>query len=164
MAICFRETDIRCMGRDAVGVRGIRLKEGDYVVAGTLAQNGAALLSITENGYGKRTAIEEYLRGEGGEPQRRGGSGLKNYNITDKTGRIVAAKVVTGAEDILMISDDGTIIRMPTADINMYGRYTQGVKVMRLNEGGHVISVAVTDSDSAEEAPAQSGAGEATHE
>ncbi len=160
MAICFRETDIRCMGRDAVGVRGIRLKEGDYVVAGTLAQPGAALLSITENGYGKRTAIEEYLRGEGGEPQRRGGSGLKNYNITDKTGWIVAAKVVTGAEDILMISDDGTIIRMPTADINMYGRYTQGVKVMRLNEGGHVISVAVTDSDSADEAPAQNGAGE----
>ena len=83
MAICFRESDVRCMGRDAVGVRGIRLKEGDYVVAGTLAKPGAELLSITENGYGKRTPIEEYLRGENDEPQRRGGSGLKNYNITE---------------------------------------------------------------------------------
>ena len=147
MAICFRESDIRCMGRDAVGVRGIRLKDGDYVVAGTLAKTGQALLSITENGYGKRTPIEEYLRGENDEPQRRGGSGLKNYNITDKTGCVVAAKLVDGNEDILMISDDGTIIRMSTADINIYRRSAQGVKVMRLNEGGHVISVAITDSD-----------------
>ena len=153
MAICFRESDIRCMGRDAVGVRGIRLKDGDYVVAGTLAKTGQALLSITENGYGKRTPIEEYLRGENDEPQRRGGSGLKNYNITDKTGCVVAAKLVDGNEDILMISDDGTIIRMSTADINIYRRSAQGVKVMRLNEGGHVISVAITDSDEDESEP-----------
>ncbi len=156
MAICFRETDIRCMGRDAVGVRGIRLHEGDYVVAGALALEGQYLLSITENGYGKRTAIEEYLRGEGGEPQRRGGSGLKNYNITDKTGSVVAAKVVNGEEDILMISNDGTIIRMATADINIYSRYAQGVKVMRLSDDGQVISVAVTDREQTEE----SGEGE----
>ncbi len=151
MAICFRESDIRCMGRDAVGVRGIRLREGDYVVAGALALEGQYLLSITENGYGKRTAIEEYLRGEGGEPQRRGGSGLKNYNITDKTGYVVAAKVVNGEEDILMISNDGTIIRMATADINVYSRYAQGVKVMRLSEDGQVISVAVTEREQTEE-------------
>ncbi len=151
MAICFRETDIRCMGRDAVGVRGIRLREGDYVVAGARAHEGQTLLTITENGFGKRTDIEEYLRGEGGEPQRRGGSGMKNYNITDKTGKVVAAKVVTGEEDILMISDDGTIIRMPTADINVYGRVAQGVRVMRLKEGVRVISVARTDKEQAEE-------------
>ena len=151
MAICFRETDIRCMGRDAVGVRGIRLREGDYVVAGARAHEGQTLLTITENGYGKRTDIEEYLRGEGGEPQKRGGSGMKNYNITEKTGKVVAAKVVTGEEDILMISDDGTIIRMATADINIYGRVAQGVRVMRLKEGVRVISVARTDKEQTEE-------------
>ena len=151
MAICFRETDIRCMGRDAVGVRGIRLKEGDYVVAGARAHEGQTLLTITENGFGKRTDIEEYLRGEGGEPQKRGGSGMKNYNITDKTGKVVAAKVVTGEEDILMISDDGTIIRMPTADINIYGRVAQGVRVMRLKEGVRVISVARAEKEQTEE-------------
>ncbi len=151
MAICFRETDIRCMGRDAVGVRGIRLKEGDYVVAGARAHEGQTLLTITENGFGKRTDIEEYLRGEGGEPQRRGGSGMKNYNITEKTGKVVAAKVVTGEEDILMISDDGTIIRMPTADINIYGRVAQGVRVMRLKDGVRVISVARAEKEQTEE-------------
>ena len=151
MAICFRETDIRCMGRDAVGVRGIRLREGDYVVAGARAHEGQTLLTITENGFGKRTEIEEYLRGEGGEPQKRGGSGMKNYNITEKTGKVVAAKVVTGDEDILMISDDGTIIRMPTADINIYGRVAQGVRVMRLKDGVRVISVARTNKEQTEE-------------
>ena len=151
MAICFRETDIRCMGRDAVGVRGIRLKEGDYVVAGARAHEGQTLLTITENGFGKRTEIEEYLRGEGGEPQKRGGSGMKNYNITEKTGKVVAAKVVTGEEDVLMISDDGTIIRMPTADINIYGRVAQGVRVMRLKEGVRVTSVARAEKEQTEE-------------
>jgi DNA gyrase subunit A len=134
-----------------VGVRGIRLKDGDYVVAGARAHEGQTLLSITENGYGKRTPIEEYLRGEGDEPQKRGGSGLKNYNITEKTGKVVAAKVVTGEEDILMISDDGVIIRMATADINTYGRVAQGVRVMRLNDGVHVISVARTEKEQTEE-------------
>ena len=151
MAICFRETDIRCMGRDAVGVRGIRLREGDYVVAGARAHEGQTLLTITENGFGKRTEIEEYLRGEGGEPQRRGGSGMKNYHITEKTGKVVAAKVVSGEEDVLMISDDGTIIRMPTADINIYGRVAQGVRVMRLKEGVRVTSVARAEKEQTEE-------------
>ena len=151
MAICFRETDIRCMGRDAVGVRGIRLREGDYVVAGARAHEGQTLLTITENGYGKRTDIEEYLRGEGGEPQKRGGSGMKNYHITEKTGKVVAAKVVSGEEDILMISDDGTFIRMASADINIYGRVAQGVRVMRLKDGVRVISVARTDKEQTEE-------------
>jgi len=139
------------MGREAVGVRGIRLREGDYVVAGARAHEGQTLLTITENGFGKRTPIEEYLRGEGGEPQKRGGSGMKNYHITEKTGKVVAAKVVTGEEDILLISDDGTIIRMATEDINIYGRVAQGVRVMRLKEGVRVISVARTDKDGAEE-------------
>jgi len=153
MAICFRETDIRCMGRDAVGVRGIRLKEGDYVVGAARAVEGHTLLSITENGYGKRTAIEEYLRGDGGEPQKRGGSGLKNYRVTEKTGKVVAAKVVTGEEDILMISDDGTIIRMDAADINIYSRSTQGVRVMRVADGVKVISLARAEKEAEDSAP-----------
>jgi len=76
---------------------------------------------------------------------------MKNYHITEKTGKVVAAKVVTGEEDILMISDDGTIIRMPTADINIYGRVAQGVRVMRLKDGVRVISVARTDKEQTEE-------------
>jgi len=153
MAICFKETDIRCMGRDAVGVRGIRLKDGDYVVGAARAVEGHTLLSITENGYGKRTAIEEYLRGDGGEPQKRGGSGLKNYRVTEKTGKVVAAKVVTGEEDILMISDDGTIIRMDAADINIYSRSTQGVRVMRVAEGVKVISLARAEKETEDSVP-----------
>ncbi|MBE6940187.1 MAG: DNA gyrase subunit A [Ruminococcaceae bacterium] len=151
MSICFKETDIRCMGRDAVGVRGIRLREGDYVVAAARAHEGQTLLAITENGYGKRTPIEAYMRGDGGEPQRRGGSGMKGYQITDKTGNVVAAKVVTGEEDILMISSNGTIIRMASSDINIYGRSAQGVRVMRLAEGEQVISVARADREESAE-------------
>ena len=148
MSICFRETDVRVMGRTAVGVRGIRLREGDYVVAGVRATEGRTLLAITENGYGKRTDIAEYLRGD--EPQSRGGYGLKGYHVTDKTGPIAGAKVVTGDEDILLISDDGTIIRMATADVNVYSRTAQGVRVMRVNDDTKVISLARTEKEPAE--------------
>ena len=110
-AICFAETDVRPMGREAVGVRGIRLKDGDWVVGAEIAQPDADVLSITENGYGKRTPAADYIRG-GEEPQHRGGSGMKNYNITDKTGPVAAVKVVQESDDVLVVSDDGVIIRM----------------------------------------------------
>ena len=145
-AICFAETDIRPMGRDAVGVRGIRLREGDYVVGAARAREGGMLLSVTENGYGKRTPIEEYIRGSG-EPQHRGGMGLKNYNVTEKTGKVAACKVVDELDDILLISDDGTIIRMAVDGISVYGRATQGVRLMRVSEGSRVISVARTEKE-----------------
>lgn len=148
MSICFRETDVRVMGRTAVGVRGIRLRKDDYVVAGVRAAEGRTLLAITENGYGKRTDIAEYLRGD--EPQSRGGWGLKGYHVTEKTGPIAGAKVVTGEEDILLISDDGTIIRMATADVNVYSRTAQGVRVMRVNDGTRVISLARAEKEPAE--------------
>ena len=93
MAVCFDEQDVRPMGRTAVGVRGIKLRPGDYVIGGVLAQLGTTLLAITENGYGKRTHIEEYIR-SGGEPQHRGGFGLKGYQITEKTGKAAGVKVV----------------------------------------------------------------------
>ena len=140
-AICFRESDVRPMGRTAMGVRGIKLRAGDYVIGGALAKLGSMLLAITENGYGKRTPIEEYIR-SGGEPQHRGGFGLRGYQITEKTGKAAGVKVVQEDDDILIISDDGTIIRMAAADVNVYSRTAQGVRVMRVSEGTKVISLA----------------------
>jgi DNA gyrase subunit A len=152
MAICFCETDIRPMGRTAAGVRGIRLRSGDYCVGAARTREGGALLTVTEKGYGKRTPIEEYLRGvtcEGAEreAQSRGGLGLKNYNITEKTGKVAAIKVVDDNDDVLLISDDGTIIRMAASSISTYGRATQGVKLMRIGEDARVISIARTDKE-----------------
>lgn len=152
-AICFAETDVRAMGREAVGVRGIRLKDGDWVVGAEIAQPDASVLSITEKGYGKRTPAAEYIRG-GEEPQHRGGSGMKNYNITDKTGPVAAVKVVQDSDDVLVVSDDGVIIRMEAAGISELGRATQGVRIMRLSEGARVISVALTDRAESEDASA----------
>lgn len=149
MTICFDENDVRSMGRDAVGVRGIKLREGDYVIGAARAHEGKTLLSITENGYGKRTAVEEFLRGD--EVQKRGGFGMKGYQVTEKTGKVVAIKVVDGDEDVMLVSDDGIIIRMAVSDINVYGRSAQGVRVMRLDEGVKVISIARAEKDGAED-------------
>ena len=138
MAIRFAIEDVRCMGRDAVGVRGIKLRPGDYVVGAEVAGHGEALLTITENGYGKRTSVEEYTL------QSRGGYGNKNYNITPKTGSVVATAIVKPRDDVLIISDDGTMIRTSAGDISVYSRVTQGVRVMNLAEGVKVISLAKT--------------------
>jgi DNA gyrase subunit A len=163
MAICFQETDVRVMGRDAVGVRGIRLRDGDYVVGAARARKNGTLLTVTENGYGKRTKIQEYLRGGSLEdreetdlqPQRRGGYGLQNYAITEKTGKVAAVKVVDEEDDIMIISDDGTIIRMAAKDVNLYGRNTRGVILMRVAEDAKVISLARTEREEAEEEPSE---------
>ena len=156
MAICFNENDVRVMGRDATGVRGIRLREGDFVVGAGELSEGTELLTLTENGYGKRTPVEEYMRGDDNQPQRRGGSGLKNYNITAKTGKAVAAEIVRDDEDILVMSSDGDMIRMPVSGVNIYGRLTQGVRIMNVPDGVTVISMARTDKEEdegASEAP-----------
>ena len=147
-AICFAETDVRVMGRDAVGVRGIRLREGDYVVGAARTREGGMLLSVTENGYGKRTPIEEYIRGEEG-PQHRGGKGVKSHVLTEKTGAVAAVKVVDEEDDILLITDDGTIIRTAAEGISVYSRYSQGVRLMRLGENSRVISIARTEHEEA---------------
>ncbi|MEA4815098.1 MAG: DNA gyrase subunit A [Oscillospiraceae bacterium] len=147
MAICFNENDVRVMGRDATGVRGIRLRAGDFVVGAGELSEGTELLTLTENGYGKRTPVEEYMRGDDNQPQRRGGSGLKNYNITAKTGKAVAAEIVRDDEDILVMSSDGDMIRMPVSGVNIYGRLTQGVRIMNVPEGVTVISMARTDKE-----------------
>ena len=136
------------MGRDAMGVRGIKLREGDRVVGALPTVDGAQVLSITENGYGKRTAVSEYLRGgdEAG-PQKRGGMGLKSYNVTDKTGYVSDMRMVLGSEDVLIVADDGTIIRTNVAGISVLGRATQGVRIMRPNDGAKVISAALTEAE-----------------
>ena len=149
MAICFKETDVRCMGRDACGVRGISLREGDFVVGAARAKYDHQVLMITENGYGKRTEMDEYIRADG--PQKRGGYGLKGYNVTDKTGCVVGVKVVNDNDDVLVINDAGVIIRMAAAGISTYGRTAQGVKIMNLEEGVKVISFARTDHEEEEE-------------
>ena len=152
MAICFNENDVRPMGRDAAGVRGIKLDEGDFVVGAEVAREDACLLTVTENGYGKRTLVEDYMRAgeEGREPQKRGGKGLKNYSITKKTGMVAGVRMVTESDDVMIISNDGTIIRMPAGDINIYKRDTQGVIVMRVEEGSKVISIEKVAADESE--------------
>ena len=158
MVICFNENDVRVMGRDAAGVRGMMLDAGDYVVGAGIAAKAKQLLSVTEYGYGKRTEIEAYLRlGEDGQrrPQSRGGKGLKGYNITAKTGRIAGVAIVDDADDIMLIENGGVLIRMAAADINIYGRDTQGVILMRLEAGSRVISVDRVDREPEEPAENQ---------
>ena len=154
MVICFNENDVRVMGRDAAGVRGIALDADDYVVGAGIAAEGKQLLTVTENGYGKRTEIEAYLRlGEDGQrrPQNRGGKGLKNYNITAKTGRIAGVAIVSGEDDVMLIENGGVLIRMAASDINVYKRDTQGVILMRVEEGNRVISIERVDPEQEEE-------------
>ena len=144
MAICFNENDVRPMGRDAAGVRGILLTGEDFVVGAEKAEEGKTLLTVTVNGFGKRTELVEYLRtGVSGEkiPQGRGGKGLKNYNITPKTGNVAGCRVVGENDDVMLIENGGVIIRIPAASINIYKRDVQGVIVMRIEEGNQVVSL-----------------------
>ena len=145
-AVCFDETDVRAMGRTAVGVRGIRLREGDYVIGAARADADKTVLSITENGYGKRTPIGEY------RITNRGGMGIRNYMVTDKTGPVVGMKVVDGTEDLLLVTAAGILIRTPVENIRVAGRATQGVIVMRFKEeGDRVISLALADPEEKEQ-------------
>ena len=138
-SILIPETDVRVMGRTAVGVRGIRLRGDDYVVGAGSSAEGECLLSITEKGFGKRTALEDYRY------QSRGGSGVISHKITDKTGPVAAVKVVRPEEDILLVTDDGTMIRVRVDRISEIGRNSQGVHVMRLAEGSRVIDIEKTE-------------------
>jgi len=148
-AVCFDENDVRPMGRTAVGVRGIRLREGDYVVGAARAKEGHEVLSITEKGYGKKTPVEEY------RVTGRGGLGVKNYAVTEKTGPVIGIKVVDSTEDLLLVTQAGILIRTPVANIRSAGRATQGVIVMRFKgEGDHVIAMALTEHEAAEETEA----------
>lgn len=152
-AITFDETEVRAMGRQAAGVRGIRLADGDYVVGAARARKGAQVLSVTENGYGKRTPVEDF------SIHHRGGGGILLHGLTDKTGLVAGIAVVDPENDIMMITDDGVIIRTPVEDIRQCGRNSQGVIVMRTGEDVKVISIARTDKeeeDEEAETPAES--------
>ena len=151
-AITFAETEVRPMGRQAAGVRGIRLAEGDYVVGAARARKGAQVLSITENGYGKRTPVEDF------SVHHRGGSGIVLHGLTDKTGLVAGIAVVDLDNDIMIITDDGVIIRTPVEEIRQCGRSSQGVIVMRTGEDVRVISIARTDKEEADEDEAETEA------
>ena len=153
LAICFNENDVRVMGRDAAGVKGITLTDGDEVIGAGIAEDGKQLLTVTELGYGKRTELTEYMRlDENGNrrPQQRGGKGLKNYNITAKTGKIAGVAIVSGEDDVMLIENGGVLIRMSASDINVYKRDTQGVILMRVEEGNRVISIERVDPEQEE--------------
>ncbi len=153
LAICFNENDVRCMGRIAAGVRGIRLTEDDIVIGAAVAEPGKCLLTVTENGFGKRTAIEQYMRGD--EVQSRGGKGKRNYHLTDKTGLVAGAVVVSDEDDVLLIESGGVIIRTPVRSIGIYGRDTRGVTIMRIEDGARVIAIQSTEGAGEEEAAAE---------
>lgn len=149
MAIRFNETDVRGMGRTARGVRGIRLSGGDYVVSAVVVDEEKPLLMVTENGYGKKTGPEEY------RSQTRGGKGIFTYRITDKTGKLVGMTAVSDNEDVMLITSEGIVIRMHTDEISTYSRQTQGVRLMRLDEGVSVVSLALTERDNDDETDAE---------
>ncbi len=136
MAIRFAESDMRPIGRAAMGVKSIELDDGDSVVAMSILEDGAQVLSLTQLGYGKRTEIDEY------RVQTRAGKGIKAMNLTDKTGLLAGQLLVHEGEDLLLITDDGTVIRTPVSAISVQGRNTQGVRIMRVDEGVKVVCVA----------------------
>ena len=150
MAVCFPEGEVRTTGRTSMGVRGIRLRDGDYVVAAARAKPGKAVLTITENGYGKRSPVEDY------RVTARGAYGVKNYGLTDKTGAVVGVKVVDGSEDLLLVTQSGTIIRTDVDAIRSVGRASQGVIVMRFkDEGDRVIALSLAEKEPEEDTAAQ---------
>ena len=148
MAVCFNESGVRPTGRNSMGVRGIRLRPGDYVVGAARAKPGRAVLTITENGFGKRTPVEEY------SVHNRGGLGIKNYLVTERTGPVVGVKVVDGSEDLLLVTQTGTLIRTDVDGIRVAGRSTMGVIVMRFkDEGDRVIALSLAEKEEAAEPP-----------
>ena len=141
MAICFDENDVRPMGREAAGVRGIKLEGDDVVVGAAVASEDTTLLTVTQNGYGKRTEFTEY------RTQARGGKGMKNYNLTPRTGLVAGVAAVGPNDDLMIIESAGVIIRMPVEGINVYKRDTQGVILMRVEENSIVIAIQPTEKE-----------------
>ena len=141
MSIRFNETDIRPMGRTAMGVKGITLSTEDRVVSMNLTDEGHELLVVSENGFGKRTDINEY------RVQSRAGKGIKTYDIFEKTGKIVGAEMVDEQDQIMIINSDGILIRLQVEDISIYGRVTSGVKLMKTEDEVNVVSIAKINID-----------------
>ena len=146
MSITFAESDVKPVGRVSQGVIGIRLDPDDYVVGmEPIYDEKAYLLTITENGFGKRTELSEY------RVQTRAGKGVITYKITPKTGKVVGIKVVKDEDDVMLITDKGIIIRLEVPNISVLGRSTQGVTLMKTNDGGKVVSIAKISPDEGED-------------
>ena len=147
MSITFDEKDVRPIGRVAQGVIGIRVDEDDEVIGmeSVIAGGKATLLAITENGFGKRTELDEY------RVQNRGGKGVITYKITPKTGKLIGVRIAVVGEDVMLVTNTGTIIRLKVDDISVLGRSTQGVTLMRTNDGGRVVSVEILSNEMPEE-------------
>ncbi len=145
IAIRFEESDVRATGRTTQGVRGIRLKGDDYVVGACVAEENTQLLTVTENGYGKKTDLSEY------KIQNRGGHGIFTYKITEKTGKLAGVATVCDDDDMMFITSEGVIIRTHTAEISTFGRQTQGVRIMRLDDDVKLVSSAKTPHEDEEE-------------
>ena len=141
ICIRFKESDVRPMGRGASGVKAITLNGDDFVVGAGCCKEGADILTITENGYGKKTDLEEF------KIQNRGGKGLFGYKITEKTGDVAGLGIVNDDNDVMIITSDGVIIRTAVDEISKFGRTTQGVRVMRLADGVKVVSITTTDKE-----------------
>jgi DNA gyrase subunit A len=157
MAIHYSEEDVRPMGRTAYGVKGIQLDEGDAVVSLEVVRAGGTVLTVTRNGYGKRTSLDEYRL------QNRGGKGLINIKTSERNGPVVGVNFLRGEEQVMLITEKGMIIRLNTADISTIGRNTQGVRLIQLEEGDHLVSVARLaereDDDESLVGPAPEGGG-----
>lgn len=148
MCIRFEEQQVRPMSRTARGVRGIKLRGGDHVISMARLRQGAYVMTVTELGQGRRTALSEY------RPQTRGGFGKLNYKQTEKHGKVAGVRVVDEDEDLILIADDGIIIRIRVSDVNVMSRYASGVRVMRLSEGSKVVTFAPAEHDEEEETEA----------
>jgi DNA gyrase subunit A len=146
MAIRFEEADVRPMGRSAYGVRGISLRDEDFVIAMQVVKPGGTLLTVTEQGFGKRTEIEEY------RVQTRGGVGIININTSDRNGPVVGVAYVQSGDEVLLITQQGMILRMQTDDVRAIGRATQGVTLIDIEADDKVVSIAKLAEKEAEDA------------
>jgi len=144
MSIRFHENDLRPMGRDTYGVAGIKLEEGDRVVDMILPESGATILTACENGFGKRSPLDDYRL------QARAGKGVINIKATDRNGKVVGMKEIRDEDDLLMITERGIIVRIPVREIRSMGRNTQGVRLLRLDEGDKLVAIARVEHEEEE--------------
>ena len=145
LAIKFKETDARAMGRTTRGVKAMELRDGDYIISAVVAREGHEVLAITEGGFGKRTEFEEYRL------QSRGGKGIFTYKITDKTGKLAGVVSASDEDDVMLITSEGVVIRLHVDEISKFGRQTQGVRLVKMKDGVSVVSIALTEKYKEEE-------------
>jgi DNA gyrase subunit A len=154
-SIRFPEDDVRSMGRTAYGVRGIALKDDDEVVAMEVVRAGGTVLTVTANGYGKRTALDEYRL------QSRGGSGIINIQTSDRNGVVVGIAFVSGDDEVMLITQQGQTLRMQASDVRVIGRATQGVRLIGVSEGDQVVSIVRLEDQGAAAGNGDEGNGDA---